>query len=376
MVKIALILERYFPYGGLQRDFMRIAKAFLDEGMHIEVFTTQWEGELLACPIHIISTKSFTHHSRMLEFSKKIKPSLEQFDLTFGFNKLPDLDYYFASDPCFAAKNLSWIKRCLPRYKSYLFLEKTIFDKQAKTEVLILTLTQQILYQNLYGTPSQRFHLIPPGIPYLNLHQEGYQEKRETLRKLHKIKGGEKIFLMVASHFYTKGLDRTLEALQYYKNKKIQLWIIGGDNQAQYLKQANQLGILEYVKFLGAKPALEYMIAADALLHPARTEAAGMVLVEAMTTGLPVITIEDCGYAFHIKQAKAGKVLASYQLEEFQKAIAYTFDESWRKQCSENALQYAQTTDLYHMTDKVLEIMRQRIKGDGQIHDGKSILTQ
>lgn len=360
MVKIALILERYFPYGGLQRDFMRIAKALLDNNFQVEVFTTAWEGEKLACPIHIIPIKSFTHHSRLQAFAKKIEPLIKSFDLRMGFNKLPGLDYYFASDPCFAARQLGW-KRWLPRYRSYLALEKAVFDKEASTEIFILTLSQQALYQKHYYTASERFHLIPPGIPRLEIPIEEREQIKQVYRDRYKVKPEATVFLMVASHFYTKGVDRSIEALRYFKEKEFQLWIVGGDDSTLYLKQAKQLGMDDKVRFMGAAPARDYMLAADVLLHPARTEAAGMVLVEALTAGLPVITGEECGYAFHIQQAKAGKVLARYEPEAFKNAVAKSFNRSWQEQCRDNALQYAKTTDLYHMTDKCLEFIKQSL---------------
>lgn len=360
MIKIALILERYFPYGGLQRDFMRIANALLENNFQVEIFTTAWEGEKLVCPLHIIPIKSFTHHSRLQTFTKKIEPLIKPFDLRVGFNKLPGLDYYFASDTCFAARQLGW-KRWLPRYRSYLALEKAVFDKDVSTRIFILTLTQQALYQQHYHTASERFHLLPAGIPRLEISIEERKQIRQVYRDRYRVKPGATIFLMVASHFYTKGVDRSIEVLKYYKTKEFQLWILGGDDRIPFLKQAKQHGIEDRIQFIGAAPAQDYMLAANVLLHPARTEAAGMVLVEALTAGLPVITGEECGYAFHIQQAKAGKVLACYEPEVFKNAVAKSFDLLWQEQCRSNGLQYAKTTDLYHMTDKCLEFIKQNL---------------
>jgi UDP-glucose:(heptosyl)LPS alpha-1,3-glucosyltransferase len=53
------------------------------------------------------------------------------------------------------------------------------------------------------------------------------------------------------------------------------------------------------------------MSASDVLIHPARYELAGHVLLEAMACGLPVITTDKCGYAPYIKEAQAGIVLKS-----------------------------------------------------------------
>ena len=50
--KLALVLYKYFPYGGLQKDFMAIAKELLLRGNRLKVYTRSWEGEYLSL-IHI-----------------------------------------------------------------------------------------------------------------------------------------------------------------------------------------------------------------------------------------------------------------------------------------------------------------------------------
>ena len=44
--KLAILLFRYFPYGGLQKDFMGVAKELLSRGHSIRVYTRIWEGEI------------------------------------------------------------------------------------------------------------------------------------------------------------------------------------------------------------------------------------------------------------------------------------------------------------------------------------------
>ena len=51
------------------------------------------------------------------------------------------------------------------------------------------------------------------------------------------------------------------------------------------------------------------MAAADLLVHPARYDTAGTVILEGIVNGLPVITTAACGYARHVEAANAGSVL-------------------------------------------------------------------
>ena len=104
---------------------------------------------------------------------------------------------------------------------------------------------------------------------------------------------------------------------------------------------------------------LPYLLSANLLIHPARVEAAGMVLLEAITTGLPILTTGICGYAFHIQQAQSGMVLPApfrqKQLNQTLKEIIHSKSriEKWHR----NALSYAKKEDLYGMAEKAVEFI-------------------
>ncbi len=59
---VAFCLYKYFPFGGLQRDFMRIASTVAARGHHVRVYTQSWEGdcpeafELIRVPVKSILT--------------------------------------------------------------------------------------------------------------------------------------------------------------------------------------------------------------------------------------------------------------------------------------------------------------------------------
>ena len=45
-MQLAFVLYKYFPFGGLQRDFMRIALECQQRGHQIRVYTLIWEGDI------------------------------------------------------------------------------------------------------------------------------------------------------------------------------------------------------------------------------------------------------------------------------------------------------------------------------------------
>src|SRR5690606_20736411 len=84
-----------------------------------------------------------------------------------GFNKLPGLDVYYAADPCFEARareSRSPIYRLSSRYRTFAAFERAVFAPEAGTTILVLTDRQRADFQRWYGTPSERFHRVPPGV--------------------------------------------------------------------------------------------------------------------------------------------------------------------------------------------------------------------
>ena len=65
------------------------------------------------------------------------------------------------------------------------------------------------------------------------------------------------------------------------------------------------LGLADRISFLGHREDIpELMAAADLLVHPARHDTTGTVILEAVVNGLPVITTSTCGYAHHVEAAR------------------------------------------------------------------------
>jgi len=361
-MKLAFCIFKYFPYGGLQRDFMRIAQEALTCGHDVDVYTTSWEGaKPNAMNVHLLPVQGRSNHRRILNFAKKTQSLIidKQYDAVIGFNKIPGLDFYFAGDVCFKdrfEREKHFLHRFLPRYRSYLALEEKVFSIHAKTQVLFLTPQQKIAYIKAYQTPMERFHLLPAGIAR-NLMQESLQYNiRQIIRQSFLDDKDQMLILFVASDFYNKGLDRALKALSVLPKDTAKLLVIGGDDSKPYMNLIHKLDLTNRVLFLGKQDNLiHYMSAADILLHPARVEAAGMVLLEAMTAGLPIITTDICGYASHVKQSGAGLIVPT----PFQQA---TLDEllldmvnADRDRYRQKALCYADRTDLYSMAKQAIK---------------------
>ena len=106
-MQLAFCLYKYFPYGGLQRDFMRIALACQTRGHAIRVYTLEWKGDLPAgFELVQVPVKALSNARRYAKFSDWVQQDLDRrpADRVIGFNKMPGLDVYFAADPCYEDK--------------------------------------------------------------------------------------------------------------------------------------------------------------------------------------------------------------------------------------------------------------------------------
>lgn len=363
-MRLAFCLFKYFPFGGLQRDFLRIAKECVRRGHQVVVYTMAWEGERDPdISIEIIPVRGSQNHVRAKQFVKQIQSSLDQYDLVVGFNKMPLLDVYYAADTCYQAKARSqrgaWY-RLTPRYRHLIEFEQAVFAPSAQTQVLLLSEAQQADFMHYYQTSADQFKLLPPGIAKDRKAPLNADVIRHEVRKQHAMGPDDYLLLMVGSGFKTKGLDRAILALAALPNEiknRTYLYVIGKDSSDIFERQARKSGVAERVKFLGGRHDVsDWLLAADLLLHPAYNENTGTVLLEALISGLPVLTTDVCGYAKYITQADAGKVLSSpFNQIEFNQTISTMLHSSMRPTWKKNALSFAEQADIYSMPQKAAD---------------------
>ena len=117
--------------------------------------------------------------------------------------------------------------------------------------------------------------------------------------------------------------------------------------------------------FSGRNDVSELMAAADLLLHPAYQEDAGIVLLEAITAWLPVLTTAVCGYAHYIADANCGTVIAEpFSQEQLNEVLRKALTQSpLRMAWAENARHYADTQDLYSLPEKAADIITGGLDG-------------
>lgn len=69
-MRIAVCLHKFFPFGGLAKDFLNITNICRDRGHKIDVYVMEWLGDIPEnFNIHIISVRAWTNHEKIKNLS-------------------------------------------------------------------------------------------------------------------------------------------------------------------------------------------------------------------------------------------------------------------------------------------------------------------
>lgn len=367
-MKLAFCLFKYFPYSGLSRDFLRILLEARQRGHDVHVFVSQWQGPRPEdIPITVLPTMRWMNHAQNSSFHRQVRKRLREchWDAVIGFNKMPDMDIYYGADFCYigrAVPRYSPLYRLTPRFHHFFTFERAVFSTQKSTMILSLSEREKGVYQQFYGTPDNRFHILPPTLDEKRRVPPDPQRVRREMRELFGVSDGRFLILFVGSGFKTKGLDRAIRAIAELPDElreRCDMVVVGQDNPTCYQRIARKLGIGHQIQFLGGRSDIpEILTAGDLLLHPAYSENTGTILLEALTAGLPVLTTDVCGYAPHITRADAGIVLRSPFLQDaLNEQLGYMLTSARREQWIRNGREYGDDPKLYRMPQTAVDMV-------------------
>jgi len=164
-----------------------------------------------------------------------------------------------------------------------------------------------------YGAAAERIVAIPCGVDTELFAPANAEEARRRLE----VEPGP-LLLYVGRIAPIKGLATLLDAVAFLRagGRPVRLWIVGGDadepadgHEASLRRRITALGLDGAVRFLGPQPqdALPaYYAAADATVLPSRYESFGMVALEAMACGSPVIASRVGGLTTTVRDRVTG----------------------------------------------------------------------
>jgi UDP-glucose:(heptosyl)LPS alpha-1,3-glucosyltransferase len=372
-MRLAFVLYQYVPYGGLQRDLRHFVEELRGRGHHCRVYCISWQGEALeGAEVRRVPATGFSSHRRNQRFYAWVLADLDRDPVegVIGFNRMPGLDIFYTTESCYLDKALrerSRLFRGSAHFRHCADWERAVFTPGNDTQILLLSSAQNAGFEQHYHTPPTRMHLLPPGVATNRRTPSDAPGRRKSIRASLGLGSQELTLLFVASEFIAKGLDRAITALAHVREAqpsvKSRLVVVGQDKPRRFQRLAKRLGVADGIVFLGGRDDVtDLMLGADVLVHPALDEPAGIVLLEALAAGLPVVATDVCSSAHHVKAARAGILLPSpFSQEQLDRAVLRFIDGIYRAECRGSALQYARLTDLYAMYREGAELIEKLI---------------
>lgn len=368
-MRIAFAIFKYFPFGGIQRDLMKVIRELQRRGHEVSVFTLRWDAPPPEdLKVYALPLRGLSRHAQYDHFAEQVNAHVahDPPDLLVGFNKMPGLDVYYAGDSCYILKSLTQrppAYRLLPRYKRFVAAERAVFETASHAQILTLSDIEVPAFRHHYGTPPERFHPLPPGIERDRVAPPDHQDQRAAFRSALGVADDEHMVLFVGSGFIKKGLDRALLAIAALPDDmapRVKFFVVGKDNADPFERLAMRLGISAQVTFFaeGRDDIAQFYFAADLLLHPAYDELAGMVLLEAMLAGLPVLTTRNCGYAHYISSREAGVVLPEpFSQQTLNQALVDALTSAQREHWITNGLGAGRDEHFFGMVPTFADII-------------------
>jgi glycosyltransferase involved in cell wall biosynthesis len=115
--------------------------------------------------------------------------------------------------------------------------------------------------------------------------------------------------LLFVGAYDRKGLEVAIRALALMR-RDAELTAIGDGERGRHLKLASELGVADRVRLEPPRDRIEEAFAlADGFVFPTRYEPFGMVIAEALASGVPVVTTSRAGAAELIRTGESGFVL-------------------------------------------------------------------
>jgi D-inositol-3-phosphate glycosyltransferase len=227
--------------------------------------------------------------------------------------------------------------------------------------LVVATPAEQSQLEFLYRTDTRKMVTIPPGVDTSRFYPIPPDEAKAVIG----VPPEDRLLLFVGRIEPLKGIDTLIRAMAYVRENRLlkdcpdcphYLAIIGGDpnlsnqdmsgemNRLQKLCQ--DLGIGDLVLFLGKRgqDSLPYYYsAAEVVIVPSHYESFGMVALEAMACGTPVVASQVGGLAFLIQDGVTGYVVPDDDPAALGERLAtLILNPDLRQKLGEQATYYAQ----------------------------------
>ena len=267
-------------------------------------------------------------------------------------------------------------------------VEKEREVMESVDRIVASTPAEEAQLQWLYGVDLNKVVTIPPGVDLKRFRPISLREARHRVG----VPSDDRMILYVGRIEPLKGIDTLIRAIAILRAgcpddaPCLHLAIIGGNPndplqenaEMERLKQMRiDLGIEDVVTFLGARDQNSlnyYYSAAEVVVMPSHYESFGMVALEAMACGTPVIASEVGGLAFVVQDGETGFHVEAQDAQALAGKLSLILDDpALRDRLSHGAVAYAQRFSWPLIADRLLTLFGQMHRSKGKT--GRRLLS-
>lgn len=376
-MKVCLVLGDFHKQGGISRYAAELAERFVKEH-ETHIITTNYSYKIPNLIVHkkpmmpgrswfLQRLYTIYYNTR---YSNKIK---SEFDIDIiNQNGSESLS-------CDVVTMHSCHKAWVREYKSWgllqyirgsinlsdrivLPIEGRILEKGSKKIISVSEGVKREILEN-YNVPEEKITVIPNGVDLEEFSPD--PQKRIEIRNQYNIDENDIVLLFTGYEFRRKGLEYVIKALPDI-GKNAKLFAVGKSNPKPFQKLANKLGVSDNVIFTGfVQEIKDYYAASDIFVFPSTYEPFGLVITEAMATGIPAITSDLAGAAELITNGYDGLLLSDPENvnDIVEKINMLIEDENLRKQMGKNARKTAENYSWDEIARRTIEVYKEVAKG-------------
>ncbi|OIO20668.1 hypothetical protein COV61_02170 [Candidatus Micrarchaeota archaeon CG11_big_fil_rev_8_21_14_0_20_47_5] len=372
-MKIAIPTRSFNNHGGISRCIYALSKIY-SRKHEVHIFSSNFEPADFITS-HLVPSAKSPPFLAEYTFASNVQSALDNFDadITYAPSSACWRADVFTANSCHKAAieifrkqrgiSYSLLKAFEPKSRVVLEIERYNYQKGHYKKITALSERVKGELMQYYKVPPEDIRVVPPGVDTDVFFPDG--KKKKELCEKYSILQSTPLFLFCGHEFKRKGLAQAIGALgKLDKALDWRLIVIGGDNRAPYISLAQKLGIEQKIIFAGfVKDISAYFNACDAFIFPTAYEPYGMVITEALSSGMPVITPRIAGAAELMTHEKDGFLLESAfdEVEIAKYASLLLSDKKLRQKMGAAARKTAQKYTWEKIAKKMMGVFEEAI---------------
>jgi len=267
------------------------------------------------------------------------------------------------------------------------FVEGLVFRCNSHKAHIVVSQSMKREFIRHYGAAAENITVIPNGVDLEMFNPANRSLYRDSIRQRHGISRSDPVLMLAGDDWERKGVSYAIEALSLLPQPDVKLLIVGSGDAKFYGQLAELKQVRERIIFVPHSSNLqEYYAASDVFVLPTIYEPFGLVIVEAMASGLPVITSGLAGAADVIIDGVNGLLLRepSDVNDLATKIELLLLNAELRRTMGEHARETAgklswdcvtqKTIDVYNGVSSYSNLERSRVSVPRRLHENTKCL--